>query len=286
MRSLLIVAVAALAAMSCGGGGDRTPASTPTAPTAITQAPPSSPTPARATPITPEVRPTPAALTVTVPTPTATPAPVPIPVQRVLAGAFRVEQAYPRISYSRMIALAFADDVSGTAFLVLQPGQIMSFDASDENGEATELLDIRDRVKDRGNEEGLLGLALGPDFQRTGYLFVYYTASDPNRGVLSRFTVEPDGLSADPDSELVVLEVDQPYQNHNGGQVLFGPDGYLYLGLGDAGSRGDPRGNGQDPATHLGTILRFDVASLDSTGSYTIPGDNPFIELSNARGEI
>jgi len=128
-----------------------------------------------------------------------------------------------------MIALAFADDVSGTAFLVLQPGQIMSFDASDENSEATELLDIRDRVKDRGNEEGLLGLALDPDFQRTGYLFVYYTASDPNRGVLSRFTVEPDGLSADPDSELVVLEVDQPYQNHNGGQVLFGPDGYLYL---------------------------------------------------------
>jgi glucose/arabinose dehydrogenase len=203
-----------------------------------------------------------------------------------LSDSFRVEQVYPKISFARMVALAFADDGSSRAFLVLQPGRVMEFDASDEASEAQDFLDIRDRVNDRGNEEGLLGLALDPEFQRNGHFYVYYTASDPRRGVLSRFTATPGGAGADAGSELVVLEVAQPYQNHNGGQVLFGPDGHLYLGLGDGGSRGDPRGNGQDPSTLLGTILRLDVRDPDSPGAYSIPSDNPFVERSSARGEI
>ena len=114
-----------------------------------------------------------------------------------------------------------------------------------------EILDIREQVSDRGWEEGLLGLAIDPD--AAAYLYLYYSAANPRRSVVSRFSIPgPDSpAAADPDSELVILEVAQPYPNHNGGQLAFGPDGYLYIGLGDGGSAGDPQGNGQDTSTLL-----------------------------------
>ena len=162
----------------------------------------------------------------------------------------------------------------------------MSF-ANEQNVEAADVfLDISERVSDRGNEEGLLGLAFDSEFNENGYFYVYYSAANPRRSVLSRFSVQGDGVAADAGSERVIMEVEQPYSNHNGGQIAFGPDGYLYVGLGDGGSRGDPRGNGQDVSTLLGSIIRIDVGTLDETGSYSIPVDNPFVGVNGARGEI
>ena len=276
MRSLPLIALAALYSISCVGSDDSGPVASILTPTATANVQHRSQTAVRAS-STPPAASAP---------PIASPPAAPTSVPRPLPDSFGVEQVYTEISFTRMVALAFADDGSNRAFLVLQPGRIMEFDASDEASEAREFLDIRDRVDDRGNEEGLLGLALDPAFQSNGHFYVYYTASDPRRGVLPRFTAMPGGAGAEAGSESVVLEVAQPYQNHNGGQVLFGPDGYLYLGLGDGGSRGDPRGNGQDPSTLLGTILRLDVHDPDSPGAYSIPSDNPFVERSSARGEV
>ena len=154
-----------------------------------------------------------------------------------------LERAFPNLSFDRMVHLAFADDDTDRLFLLLQPGLVMVF-PNDQAVESAEVfLDIREQVNDRGNEEGLLGLAFDPAYRSNGHLFVYYSADSPRRSVISRFTVrraDPD--RADPASELVILEVPQPYRNHNGGAILFGPDGYLYVGLGDGGSAGDPRG--------------------------------------------
>ena len=144
-----------------------------------------------------------------------------------------------------------------------------------------EPLDIRDRVSSRGWEEGLLGLALSPNNER--YLYVYYSAANPRRSVVSRFNYN---RAVAPDSELVILEVEQPYANHNGGQLAFGPDGYLYIGLGDGGSAGDPQGNGQNTSTLLGAILRIDVSGATVEQPYAIPPGNPFANGRNGRPEI
>ena len=143
-----------------------------------------------------------------------------------------------------------------------------------------EPLDIRGRVNSRGWEEGLLGLALSPKNER--HLYLYYSAANPRRSVVSRFNYN---RAVSPDSELVILEVPQPYANHNGGQIAFGPDGYLYIGLGDGGSAGDPQRNGQDTSTLLGTILRIDVSEATTEQPYAIPPDNPFAG-SGGRPEI
>ncbi|MCY4579603.1 MAG: PQQ-dependent sugar dehydrogenase [Chloroflexi bacterium] len=195
-----------------------------------------------------------------------------------------VERVFPELSFKRMVGMAYAEDGSDRLFVVLQRGVIVSFANEQGVEEADVFLDIEERVSDRGNEEGLLGLAFDPEYSANGYFYVYYSAANPRRSVLSRFTVG--GGVADPDSERVILEVEQPHSNHNGGQIAFGPDGYLYVGLGDGGSRGDPQGNGQDLSTLLGSIIRIDVSTLDETGSYAIPADNPFVGVEGARGEI
>ena len=191
------------------------------------------------------------------------------------------------IEFDKPVALVFADESIDSGYIVEQSGRILLVSLGGESWSATEVLDIKDRVNDRGREEGLLGLALDPDFDLNGHLFVNYTASDPRRTVVSRFTMslnEP-GV-ADPRSEFVILEVRQPYSNHNGGQVLFGPDEFLFIGFGDGGSAGDPRENGQNPGTLLGSIARIDVSTLDATGTYVIPADNPFLGSDGARAEI
>ena len=192
-------------------------------------------------------------------------------------GPVTLERAFPNLSFDRMVHLAFPDDDTDRLFLVLQPGLVMVF-PNDQAVESAEVfLDIREQVNDRGNEEGLLGLAFDPAYRSNGHLFVYYSADSPRRSVISRFTVsraDPD--RGDPASELVILEVPQPYRNHNGGTVLFGPDGYLYVGLGDGGSAGDPRGHGQDRTTLLGAMLRIDVSEAAPAQPYAIPPDNPF----------
>ena len=202
--------------------------------------------------------------------------------------ALAVEPAFPALAFRRPVHLTFPPDGTDRLFVTLQAGRIMVFENDEDVSKAQEFLDIRERVSDRGNEEGLLGLAFDPDYRRNGYFYVYYTASDPRRSVVSRFSVsdeEPE--RADPASEMPILQVRQPFANHNGGQILFGPDGFLYIGLGDGGGRGDSAGNGQDPSTLLGAILRIDVGTLDSKGTYTVPADNPFAGSEDgARGEI
>ncbi len=142
-------------------------------------------------------------------------------------------------------------------------------------------LDLRDRVGSSSSEQGLLGIALDPDYPANGIFYLNYT----DRGgdtVVSRFQRAADGSSADPASEQVLLQVDQPFANHNGGDLEFGPDGMLYIGLGDGGSGGDPRGNAQNMNTLLGKILRIDVRGQ---AAYTIPADNPFA-IGGGRQEI
>ena len=200
----------------------------------------------------------------------------------------RVQPAFPALSFRQPVALTYADDGSDHLVLALQAGRIVTFLHDRAATSATTFLDITERVSDRGDEEGLLGLAFDPQYRLNGYLYVYYTASQPRRSVISRFSVaEGDPNAADPSSERVILEVPQPYANHNGGQLVFGPDGYLYIGLGDGGSAADPHGNGQNTATLLGSILRIDVSTIESHGAYAIPPDNPLVgQGDGAREEI
>ena len=166
-------------------------------------------------------------------------------------------------------------DNSGRLIVAEQAGRIRIYSEEHLTAEhifIPEPLDIRDRVSSRGSEEGLLGIALDSNNDR--HLYVYYSASNPRRSVVSRFDYFME-ISAD--SEQVILEVRQPYPNHNGGQIAFGPDGYLYIGLGDGGSAGDPQGNGQDTSTLLGSILRIDVSGSTVEQPYVIPRDNPFV---------
>jgi glucose/arabinose dehydrogenase len=188
-----------------------------------------------------------------------------------------IERVFPALSFDGMTDMAFPDDGSNRLFLTLQPGRIMVFHNDQSVSSAETFLDIREQVNDRGNEEGLLGLAFDPDYSNNDHFYVYYSATDPRRSVISRFNASStDASRADPDSEQIVLEVDQPFSNHNGGQLKFGPDGFLYISLGDGGSRADPQGNGQNLSTLLGSILRIDTSTLDDTGAYSIPPDNPF----------
>ncbi len=147
------------------------------------------------------------------------------------------------------------------------------------------ILDLKDRVLRSGNEEGLLSVALDPGFATNHHVWVYYSAGNPRRTVLARFTRAADG-TIDRASQLVVLEVAQPFPNHNGGAIRFGPDGMLYLGLGDGGSAGDPQGNGQNLGVILGKIIRLDVRNASTGTPYVVPPDNPFVGRQGARGEV
>ncbi|MFP3880670.1 MAG: PQQ-dependent sugar dehydrogenase [Dehalococcoidia bacterium] len=202
------------------------------------------------------------------------------------AGGFEVERVFPDLSFQQMTNLAQPDNTSGLIFVTEQAGVIYSF--STNNSQPADLfLDITDRVNMGHNEEGLLGLAFDPDYQENGYFYVYYSAAEPRRSVLSRFSLDEENTDvADPDSEVIVMEVAQPYGNHNGGQLAFGPDAYLYIGLGDGGSAGDPEGNGQNLGTLLGSILRIDVSGLSGHGDYEVPADNPFVGTEDAQPEI
>ena len=161
----------------------------------------------------------------------------------------------------------------GSLFVAEQDGRVFVFHA----GEELVVLDLRSKVRREGNEEGLLSVAVDPAFGANGHLWVYYSvAGGARRTRLARFTVDPPGANAaDPASELVVLEVEQPFANHNGGAIRFGPDSTLYLGLGDGGQGGDPFGNGQNRSTLLGTIIRIDVREASAAQPYAIPAGQP-----------
>ncbi|MFN8110851.1 MAG: PQQ-dependent sugar dehydrogenase [Thermoleophilia bacterium] len=163
-------------------------------------------------------------------------------------------------------------------YVVQQSGRVLHL----VNGRVTgTFLDVHDRIT-TGGERGLLGLAFHPDYAQNGRLFVDYTDSQGNTRVV-QFTASGDRQRVDTSTAKQILEVDQPYENHNGGMLAFGPDGMLYIGLGDGGSGGDPQHRAQDLGTLLGKILRIDV---DHGDPYAIPADNPFRSTSGARPEI
>lgn len=201
---------------------------------------------------------------------------------------YQIELAFPNLTFSQPVDLQFAPDSSDRLFVVEQAGRIFSFANEKQTSQKNLFLDITDRVNDIGSEEGLLGLAFHPQFRTNGYFFVDYTAANPRRSVISRFRIDLNNPNqADPNSEFVLLEVNQPFSNHNGGQIQFGPDGYLYIGLGDGGSGGDPLGNGQNRQTLLGALLRIDVDKTSPGKNYAIPPDNPFAgNTNNFREEI
>ncbi len=169
------------------------------------------------------------------------------------------------------VALANAGDGSNRLFVLAQRGQIVIVDANGQRLE-TPFLDIDARSSCCG-ERGLLGLAFHPEYANNGLFYVNYTnnAGDTH---ISQFSVTADANIADPDSEQILLSIDQPFSNHNGGDIKFGPDGFLYIGTGDGGSGGDPLGAGQDLDTLLGKMLRIDV---NGPAPYGIPADNPFV---------
>jgi glucose/arabinose dehydrogenase len=187
--------------------------------------------------------------------------------------------------------LAVATGLSSPLYLTAPPGDVSRLFIVEQTGAVrivkdgvllpAPFLDLSGRVS-LGGEQGLLGLAFDPDYAGNGRFVVHYTdpAGDTH---LSTFQVSTDPDVADGASEQIILTADQPYPNHNGGQILFGPDGLLYLGLGDGGSANDPEGRGQDLTELLGSILRVDVSSGTS---YTIPGDNPFLGQAGARAEV
>lgn len=179
----------------------------------------------------------------------------------------------------RPTAIENAGDSSNRLFILQQSGQVLIYN----NGELlnTPFLDIEDRVS-CCRDRGLLGIAFHPQYSENGQFYVNYTNTEFNT-VISRFTVSNDPDRADLDSEEVLLTVAQPFSNHNGGQLAFGPDDYLYIGLGDGGSAGDPLNTAQDPTTLLGKMLRIDV---DNGIPYSIPTDNPFVSDEQTLGEI
>ncbi|MGA7075994.1 MAG: PQQ-dependent sugar dehydrogenase [Halobacteriota archaeon] len=200
---------------------------------------------------------------------------------------YDVKKAFPNVQFRDPVGIYNAGDGSNRLFVVEQAGVIKVFENNESVTAATVFLNISDRVTS-GGELGLLGLAFPRQFNESGFFYVYYTADNPLRSVVSRFSVsQANGRQADANSEQVLLQVDQPFPNHNGGQISFGPNGYLYIGLGDGGSEGDPFGNGQNRSTLLGKILRIDVSSASGSSNYSIPRDNPFVgNLQAYREEI
>jgi quinoprotein glucose dehydrogenase len=206
----------------------------------------------------------------------------PLPVKTV--------RAFPKLKPRRPVAITHAGDTSGRIFILSEHGQILVGKSDQSLAKLDTFLDIEFKVdyEDKENEEGLLGLAFHPKYKENGEFFVYYTIKNPpHTSVVSRFRVsKSDPNKADPKSEEVLMQVPQPYWNHNGGNLLFGLDGYLYINLGDGGAANDPHGNGQNLGTLLGSLLRIDIDHKSQGKPYAIPKDNPFVDQTGTQPEI
>ena len=186
--------------------------------------------------------------------------------------------AFPNISFSRPVDLQHPGDGSDLLFVLEQhTARIQVFENNPTTDVKSVFLDLASKVRTNGNEEGLLGLAFHPNYENNGYFYVYYSASSPRRSVIERYEVSSSPEQADEGSGQIILEIPQSASNHNGGQLAFGPDGYLYISLGDGGDQGDPDDNGENPQTLLGSILRIDVDNISGGNNYGIPADNPFV---------
>src|SRR5262249_13179444 len=196
------------------------------------------------------------------------------------------ESATGKIVPPRPILLTHARDGSHRNFVATPAGAIHVFPNDPKAAKTKVFLDIQERVvyNDNQNEEGFLGVAFPPDYKTKGEFYVFYTLKSAKMtNVLSRFKVSRDDPDrADPESEEVLLRIKRPFWNHDGGTLCFGPDGYLYLALGDGGAANDPFDNGQNLKSLLGGVLRLDVSRRDDGKPYAIPKDNPFVGRADA----
>lgn len=190
---------------------------------------------------------------------------------------YTAENAFPFLTFPAPIELTSPPDATDRIFVASQMGVIHVFPNSQSVPSAKVFLDISNRIAS-GGETGLLGLAFHPDYRNNGYFYLNYTRNNPGlESVVARFRVsatDPD--QADPNSELILLTFSQPFSNHNGGKLVFGNDGFLYIATGDGGGAGDPDNNAQNRASLLGKILRIDVNNTAANVNYAIPSDNPF----------
>ncbi len=192
--------------------------------------------------------------------------------------------AFPNLSFSEPLDLQTANDGSNKIYVAEKKGTIKVFENEAEATSSGTFLDLGNISAT--SEQGLLGFAFHPNFSSNGFFYVFYTPVSSIARV-SRFTIsQTDPDLADSDSESVIVEIPQPRTNHNGGQLAFGVDGYLYISVGDGGGAGDTDGNAQNRTNLLGNILRIDVDNTQGNLNYSIPPDNPYVDEPNFRGEI
>lgn len=197
----------------------------------------------------------------------------------------QLELAFPSFRFDSSLHLTHAGDGSDRIFVVERGGMVHVFTNERSADGAAVFIDLRDRVTTPSGEAGLLSIAFHPRFRDNGLFYLFYTTGNLRTRV-SEFRTGADRQRGNPDSERVLLDIAQPAGNHNGGQVAFGPDGYLYIGLGDGGRANDVFENGQNPTTLLGAILRIDVDNQQEDLAYAIPADNPFDGSQGRRREI
>jgi glucose/arabinose dehydrogenase len=194
-----------------------------------------------------------------------------------VAQGVSIVKAFPKLTFNIPVFLTHAGDGTNRIFIVQQDGKILEFPNDSAAAAVNTFLNISPRISSSMGEEGLLGLAFHPQYKANGYFFVNYTAPNPLRTVVARYHVPPGTPDrADSASEFKIIEINQPFPNHNGGMLAFGPDGYLYMGMGDGGNANDPDTNGQHKTTLLGKMLRIDVNDTTATRHYRIPPDNPY----------
>ncbi len=304
LRSIPFIIALALAGMACNGAGTPTgtiPAteSAAIAPSPATEVAATAPSPATevaatapppATEVAATAPPPATGVVATAPPPAtgaATAAPEPTTASRSPAAIKPAFPGLPTLTLPMMLVDVPEHDLY---LFVLQDGLVLAVNRDGPYDDPRTVHDQRERTLAHG-EEGLLAIALDPNFAQTGYVYAYYSfrpSAEKRAGRIARFntTGQGDTFAFDDESELAILDIPQPAANHNGGSLLFGPDGMLYLGLGDGGWGGDPLGSGQDISTLLGTVIRIDVSEASADEPYIIPPDNPMVGREGARPEI
>ena len=217
-------------------------------------------------------------------------APAPASAKPGAVPRIRLQRISPQMTFRRPVQVVFGPGDDRRMYVLEQAGRVLVVDPEDRDAKEPKVfLDIKPQVNSRGNEEGLLSLAFHPDFAKNGRFFTYYTAIDAERrrsNVLSEWKVDADTGLPKEGSERRLITVADPYSNHNGGTVLFGRDGMLYLSCGDGGAANDPVQAGQDLGTMLAKVLRIDVDRTEGERPYGIPKDNPFVGTAGALPEI